>query len=630
MTSITFAPRPLHIPPLPARPNNAAWPNAVTKAYDIISSAYDGSSQLLRLEDGDPIRLRQHSERLTHRVLPVLKALTVELQDKRWTFVSMAAFDSLVSELNYAATTLDQVMQDDLTKGKFTTTVKIGKPGRPPINIDPEVLREATSSNRKITLTQLARSLDIHRHTLRKEIKRLNLPALSSYAAITDDNLDELIRAYKQIKPNSGTRYVMGYLSQCGFRVQRQHVRDSLRRIDALGQILRNHAAIDRRVYVVPYANYLWHIDGHHKLIRWGIVIHGGADGFDRLMLMLRASTNNLADTVLDVFLEAVKTYGAPSRVRGDRGGENVEVAIWMIKHRGPNRASFMWGSSTRNTRIERMWVEVGTQFAMRWRAFFTRLERFHRLVPDQDGQLWLLHILFLNEINADCEAFRHDWNHHPISGKAKNQTPLDMQFISQLEKGVISGTDFNDVHPEVLARYYGVNGPERRRRQGQTGAGHYDLDDDNTSDSSESSNDSESDSDSNSESKSDTSGSNSDSDSDGLNGHLAADQERHIRHPPIPVPSANSPFANGQFEALFRESLSEVQKRNIVPDGYGVTAAEWQGGLYGDAEEIALGRSGRKVSVALPRELWWRRAIRWAQGLEVLTQILMMQEDDT
>lgn len=32
-----------------------------------------------------------------------------ELQDNRWSCVSTAAFDSLVSELNYAATTLDQV-----------------------------------------------------------------------------------------------------------------------------------------------------------------------------------------------------------------------------------------------------------------------------------------------------------------------------------------------------------------------------------------------------------------------------------------------------------------------------------------------------------------------------------------
>ena len=58
----------------------------------------------------------------------------------------------------------------------------------------------------------------------------------------------------------------------------------------------------------------------------------------------LRASTNNSASTVLRVFLNAVEEYGTPSRVRGDRGGENVEVSVWMILRRGANRASFMWG----------------------------------------------------------------------------------------------------------------------------------------------------------------------------------------------------------------------------------------------------------------------------------------------
>ena len=58
----------------------------------------------------------------------------------------------------------------------------------------------------------------------------------------------------------------------------------------------------------------------------------------------LRANTNNLASTVLESFLVATETYGTPSRVRGDRGGENVLVSAYMIIKRGPNRGSFLWG----------------------------------------------------------------------------------------------------------------------------------------------------------------------------------------------------------------------------------------------------------------------------------------------
>ena len=31
------------------------------------------------------------------------------------------------------------------------------------------------------------------------------------------------------------------------------------------------------------------HIDGNHKLIRWGFVIHGGIDGFSRKIMYLRS-----------------------------------------------------------------------------------------------------------------------------------------------------------------------------------------------------------------------------------------------------------------------------------------------------------------------------------------------------
>jgi len=67
---------------------------------------------------------------------------------------------------------------------------------------------------------------------------------------------------------------------------------------------------------------------------RWRLVIHGSIDGYSRLIVYLRCSDNNWADTVLHLFVEAVQHYGCPSRVRGDRGGEDTLVADFMISER--------------------------------------------------------------------------------------------------------------------------------------------------------------------------------------------------------------------------------------------------------------------------------------------------------
>ena len=85
------------------------------------------------------------------------------------------------------------------------------------------------------------------------------------------------------------------------------------------------------------------------------MVVHGGVDGYSHLIVYLRCSSNSQAETVLQLFTEAVSTYGPPSRVRGDSGGENVQVANF-ISQRGVNRGSYISGWSVHNQRIERMW----------------------------------------------------------------------------------------------------------------------------------------------------------------------------------------------------------------------------------------------------------------------------------
>ncbi|KAJ6481610.1 hypothetical protein DFH09DRAFT_950517, partial [Mycena vulgaris] len=49
-----------------------------------------------------------------------------------------------------------------------------------------------------------------------------------------------------------------------------------------IGRILRQRHVIKRQDYKVLRPHAIWHVDGHHKLILWGFVIHGFIDGHSR------------------------------------------------------------------------------------------------------------------------------------------------------------------------------------------------------------------------------------------------------------------------------------------------------------------------------------------------------------
>lgn len=165
-----------------------------------------------------------------------------------------------------------------------------GRPGRPKKIIDPNWLRAAMLPSNGFTITDIARYCDVHTQTVYKALTEHQIP--HKYSQITDDELDQLIEEFKLEKPESGYRYALGYLRSHGIRVQHIKVLDSLRRTDGLGQQLRTHQAVERQRYSVPRSNYLWHMDGHHKLIGWGIVIHGIIDGHCHTVSIIYPHTN--------------------------------------------------------------------------------------------------------------------------------------------------------------------------------------------------------------------------------------------------------------------------------------------------------------------------------------------------
>ncbi|XP_064387315.1 uncharacterized protein LOC135335697 [Halichondria panicea] len=290
--------------------------------------------------------------------------------------------------------------------------------GRPRCELDVEDIEFLRTL--MFSYTKIADILGVSRSTLYQKMEEG--VSFDRYSPVSDQVLDNIVAEIKQSHPNDGEVLLTGHLRRQSIFLPRTRIRASIHRIDPVGTAAR------RSIYHADGLNYVWHLDGHHKLIKYRLVTHAAIDGYSRLIIFLKCSNNNRAVTVLSCFSGAVQEHGLPTHIRSDLEGENIDVWRCMMEQHS-NTSCVITGSSTHNERVERLWRDVYRCVVVLFHDTFKLLEADGKLDPLNEVDVYCLHYVYIPRIQQTLDSFVESWNNYAISTE-NNFTPNQLYMI--------------------------------------------------------------------------------------------------------------------------------------------------------------------------------------------------------
>lgn len=180
--------------------------------------------------------------------------------------------DALFQTIDSIILSVNRFQSDALINNSYSEDscelIISGGRGRPCYNIPPECLDLLASYG--FTVRQMSILLKVSERTLFRRFTELDYSVRGSFATLSDADLDVIVQNILAEFPNTGIRRMQGFLLARGYKIQEERVRATMHRCDPTGILERTlrMRTVCRRVYSVPCALALWHLDGNNKLIR--------------------------------------------------------------------------------------------------------------------------------------------------------------------------------------------------------------------------------------------------------------------------------------------------------------------------------------------------------------------------
>ena len=110
-------------------------------------------------------------------------------------------------------------------------------------------------------------------------------------------NVNEILLVFRYMLKDSssslGYRNMHQKLRRLGYITNKETVRLCLKNLDESQVALQQYRRLERRQYISPGPDHMWHIYGYDKLKPYGFAFHGAIDGFSRKIIWLNVSSSN-------------------------------------------------------------------------------------------------------------------------------------------------------------------------------------------------------------------------------------------------------------------------------------------------------------------------------------------------